>query len=236
MINAFPFVSSGGDRKVKYNSFRRLFSSYFTTGVFMTEGAENIAVVEKNGLNIMVKKGAFNINGVFGYLDADETIAIGSSTRETYTRIILRLDDSANARNVTVIARTGDTMPQLQRTADIYELCLAEIKLGAGQSSISNSDITDRRMDSKLCGIVTSTIKGIDTTELYNQIQSDLLNFKNAQEKDFDAWFQTIKGKLSGDVAGKLTYEIEMIPRIYKGTSSTPPSQWKDGDIYVQYE
>lgn len=24
--------------------------------------------------------------------------------------------------------------------------------------------------------------------------------------------------------------------QIYSGTSSTPPSEWKDGDIYVQYE
>ena len=49
----------------------------------------------------------------------------------------------------------------------------------------------------------------IDTTALYNQIQADLASFKGTEQAEFLAWFENIKGKLSGDVAANLQAQIE---------------------------
>lgn len=42
--------------------------------------------------------------------------------------------------------------------------------------------------------------------------------------------------KLDNSGNGYVKIEIPETVTIYSGTSDTPPSEWKDGDIYVQYE
>ena len=42
--------------------------------------------------------------------------------------------------------------------------------------------------------------------------------------------------KLDSSGKGYVKIEIPETVTIYSGTSDTPPSEWKDGDIYVQYE
>lgn len=42
--------------------------------------------------------------------------------------------------------------------------------------------------------------------------------------------------KLDNSGNGYVKIEIPETVSIYSGTSDTPPSEWKDGDIYVQYE
>lgn len=42
--------------------------------------------------------------------------------------------------------------------------------------------------------------------------------------------------KLDNSGNGYVKIEIPETVTIYSGTSNTPPSEWKDGDIYVQYE
>lgn len=42
--------------------------------------------------------------------------------------------------------------------------------------------------------------------------------------------------KLDNSGKGYVKIEIPETVTIYSGTSDTPPSEWKDGDIYVQYE
>lgn len=42
--------------------------------------------------------------------------------------------------------------------------------------------------------------------------------------------------QLDADGKGYVKIEIPETVTIYSGTSDTPPSEWKDGDIYVQYE
>lgn len=42
--------------------------------------------------------------------------------------------------------------------------------------------------------------------------------------------------QLDADGKGYVKVDIPETVTIYSGTSDTPPSEWKDGDIYVQYE
>lgn len=42
--------------------------------------------------------------------------------------------------------------------------------------------------------------------------------------------------QLDADGKGYVKVDIPETVDIYSGTSDTPPSEWKDGDIYVQYE
>ena len=113
----------------------------------------------------------------------------------------------------------------------------SDITVNAGVISISQSNITDLRLNTELCGIVHGTVDQVDTTTLFNQYQTwldekkaeynaDLIDYiasKNDElnnwyystttefEEDFNLWFQTIKDLLDESIEGNLLSEMEKL-------------------------
>ena len=54
----------------------------------------------------------------------------------------------------------------------MHELGIANVYVAKGASTISQSNITDLRLNSNECGIVRGTVEEIDTTTLFNQYQN----------------------------------------------------------------
>lgn len=121
---------------------------------------------------------------------------------------------------------------------DYYELGLATVTVGANVTAVTQANITDTRMDSTVCGFITQLIDHLDTSVFFAQLDQfytefvskteadyrlsreeylamcqdivDTLNtFEKTAESDFDTWFDTIKGKLAGDIAGALQIQID---------------------------
>ena len=190
-----------------------MFNAYFKNGVFNTAGENNIQVVHKNAMTVTIKAGKLNINGCFGEIDTDIDVEIeqGGSTART-DRIVLRLNDNEEARSISNVTLKGNPNAlSLTREGAIYDICIAEINVPASATSLTNANIVDTRLDTDLCGIVAGNITEIDTTTLYNQIQSDLENFQNNEQQEFLDWFDTIKGKLGDDPATALQGQIDTI-------------------------
>jgi hypothetical protein len=95
------------------------------------------------------------------------------------------------------------------RSGAIYELVLAEIYVGAGATEILQKDITDKRADKTVCGIVTGTVEEVDFSQFASQFNSYYNEFKSGKQADFGAWFQEMKDQLSTDAAGHLQLEID---------------------------
>ena len=84
-------------------------------------------------------------------------------------RIVMRYDAGSRAASLQVLQGTASstpTAPTISRTELIYDLCLAEITRPAAAASITTGQITDTRLDEKLCGIVRDGVTGIPTDEL----------------------------------------------------------------------
>lgn len=205
-MNSFPFTSQDGDRKVKTSDFRELFKKYFTNGVF--NGTFN--VVQSTGMKVILKKGWCNIEGCFGWIDEDIELTIDYVSQETTHNIVLRLDDNRDVRTINAYVVKGNPNEvEPTRTQTVYELVVARIKTNVTTTSIQQSMIEDTRLDTNLCGIVSSTVETIDTTTFYEQIQGDLQEFKDNEQASFDEWFETIKNQLGTDVAGNLQLQID---------------------------
>ena len=52
-----------------------------------------------------------------------------------------------------------------------------------------------------MCGLVYCPVEHIDTESLYNQIQTDLTNFRNISQKEFDAWFSAFISSANGNIS-----------------------------------
>lgn len=213
-------------------------------------------VIAKSDNVVTLKKGYCNINGAIGYTEDDIDITLNAAgSQPRIDRIVLRLDDNTPVRNINEYVLYGvesanPIPPQLTRVTSVHELCVASIYRPANSSYIKQSDITDTRLDTALCGVVSCTIKEADTTTLYAQIQADLQYFKENEQADFILWFDTIKGKLSEDVAGNLQLQIDdldknKLPITYnptwenitnKPSSFTPSAHTHDDRYYTETE
>ena len=145
-----------------------------TSGVFSS--AEDFPVTAAGGLTVTVGagRGWVHPSRFTGYSitkrESDTlTMPLADPSLPRIDRIIMRYDAGARAASLQVLQGTASstpTAPAISRTELIYDLCLAEIARPAGSTSISTGQITDTRLDEKLCGIVRDGVTGIPTDEL----------------------------------------------------------------------
>lgn len=223
-LTAFPYDSeviryeSDGmpvyDRAITSKEYRNLFLKYFTEGVFPNP-SDNFQIVENSTQGALVKKGYANVRGVLIELKQDTPIIFEQAdSLDRIDRVVLRHDDTKSVRYADVVILKGSPSnspqaPNITRDETIWDIVLADVRIRKNSSNVTQAQITDRRLDSELCGIVAGTIKEVDTTTLYNQIQSDLSQFKENEQTEFLEWFESIKGKLGEDLAGNLQLQID---------------------------
>lgn len=145
-----------------------------TSGVFSS--AEDFPVTAAGGLTVTVGAGR-------GWVHPSRFTGYSITKRESDTlalpladpslpridRIVMRYDAGARAASLQVLQGTASstpTAPAISRTELIYDLCLAEIARPAGSTAVTTDQITDTRLDEKLCGIVRDGVTGIPTDEL----------------------------------------------------------------------
>lgn len=222
-LTAFPYDSeviryeSDGmpvyDRAITSKEYRNLFLKYFTEGIFPNP-SDNFQIVENSTQGALVKKGYANVRGVLIELKQDTPIIFEQAdSLDRIDRVVLRHNDTKSVRYADVVILKGSPSnspqaPNITRDETIWDIVLADVRIRKNSSNVTQAQITDRRLDSELCGIVAGTIKEVDTTTLYNQIQSDLSQFKENEQAEFLEWFEKIKGQLGEDQAGNLQLQV----------------------------
>lgn len=228
------FTSLNGDRRYKASDFAEYFKTFIGNGVFPNPST-NLQVIANGDMTLTLSPGYAWLNG-YMYSNTDDlvlTIDHADSALKRIDRVVIRCD-YVN-REIRSYVKKGifsqnPSAPVLTRDTDAYELCIAEIQIDNGVVAIQSSKITDTRLNTEICGIVTQTINEIDTTTLYNQLQSHiqeksldmstwiteakeyfsnwLRDTQNEYNNEFNNWFDTIKGVLDGDIAGNLANRI----------------------------
>lgn len=260
MANAYFYNSNNGDRLYDADSFSDWLKKFFTTGVFTGD----LQVLESSGMQVAVQTGYANIKGKVKFFD-EATYLDVNNANATYDRIdtvVVERNDTDRDFSLKVVAGSATDTPTATapvREGNIYQLVLAEIYVKAGVTAITQADITDKRLDSSVCGIVASTVKEIDFTQIQAQYDSYMANYKAAvaqDYKDYDSrivayeadarssfltWFDEMKDQLSKDAAGNLQLQCtELEERLsslehmtLQNDYSAPISLEADGDVPV---
>lgn len=192
--------SVNGDRLYDADAFSEWLRKFFTNGVFANE----LQVNASSGMGVTVGTGYVNINGKVRLFNTAAPLTLAKAG-STYPRIdTIVVECNYTDRKITLKAVTGaysgdtPTATAPVRTATAYQLVLAEIYVAAGATSITQSNITDKRTDTSVCGIVAGTVKEMDISQVVAQMESS-----------FGIWFDRMKGQLTTDAAGKLQTEID---------------------------
>ena len=231
----FPFNSVDGDRVYKAEDFRNYFAQFIGNGVFYAN-SNALKVAENGGMTVGINAGAGWVAGA-GYINdslLSKQLANADGALNRIDRVVLRCSYSERSVYLDVLQGAYSAQPvapTLTRNADKYELALADIYVSAGATSITQENITDQRLNTTLCGIVTGLIEQADTTDIFNQFESyltqfkaqyiaeiedwtqqqetDFTNWQQVQQQAFIDWVETIKDILDATTAGHLQNEIE---------------------------
>ncbi|MEG2412559.1 MAG: phage tail protein [Clostridium sp.] len=201
------------DRTYLAEDYAKYFSSFIGNGVFPNPSTNLQAIADSTNMNITLKTGKAWINGYF-YENTDILtlpISAADGVLNRIDRIVLRLDFLNREIKCYVKKGTFASTPVaqvLQRDADMYEIGIADIAVNKGAIKITQANITDLRQNNSLCGIVHGTVEQLDVTTLFNQYSAALSQKEAGFEAEFKTWFDSIKGQLSGDVAGNLQNQI----------------------------
>ena len=202
------------DRAISSEPLRNLLHKLFTDGI-LPDVSTNLQVVAGSGMNVVVKAGFAIVQGCLKLEENDRTLALQASntTNDRIDTVVLRLNSNDDQRYCDLYIREGTpasnpTRPNLVRSDSVYELGLADIFVTKTITSITQSKITDTRFEKERCGVISS-LSEYDTTTIYNQVQSDLKEFKATEQADFLAWYENIKDILDESAAGHLQSEIE---------------------------
>lgn len=185
------FNSINGDRTYNADQISEYFLKLISNGVFATpSNAMQVQAAAGMSVNVSAGWGFINCKWINNSSPYNLQIDAADVILNRIDRVVLRLDNSTGARNITIQIKKGSvgvnpTAPALTRSGDIFELSLAQIYVGAGVTSMIQAYITDERPDTSVCGFVTGLIDQIDTTNLFAQFTST-----------FNIWFESIKDEV----------------------------------------
>lgn len=182
------------DRTYLAEQFANYFKLFVGNGVFISP-TNQLKVIPGVGLSVMITKGWAFINGYWYHNSANVIIDLPSNNTYSLRRdsIILRM--SQETRDIKSLALFGTS--ELSRGDATYDIKLAEVEVGPGVVTISESAITDTRPNENVCGFVKGLMKVEETEDLFSQYNSM-----------FNDWFQTVKDQVTGDLAIRLQQEF----------------------------
>lgn len=160
----FNAIMSGGipDRAYNANDYCDNLAFVIPNGVLRSDNDD--LKVTASGMYVSVGVGKAWINGHYYYNDSDYNFVatLPPTGGSRYDRVMLRLNTDISERSISLIYVTGvqsnnPVKPAPIRAADIYDIVLADVYVGAGATSVV---ITDTRPDEDLCGWLYSNSRG----------------------------------------------------------------------------
>lgn len=193
------------DRAENSELFALLFANLVSNGVLASPADCFQVLSGDSGLTVKVRPGFGMINGRFAYDASEESLTLEAAPA-SYSRIDwVALRCSYVDRLCEVIIKTGTAAsspvpPDLLQPAsgDYYELGLAQVRVSANQTSISQANITDTRPDSTYCGYITQLIDHLDTSVFFAQLDTFYQEFVDKSNMSYET-FQNMADKAYAD-------------------------------------
>lgn len=206
------------DRGYYSQELRAYYSLLYTDGVFPNPSTGLQVTEYGQEMSVSVQPGSLVVQGAIG-IEENERVLVFESSGSSYDRIdtvVARLNTNYEYRKIDLYVVKGTesaspVAPGLTREGGIYELRLANVFIAKNTTAISAERITDTRLNTEDCGIVTCNPEKVDTTSLYNQYQGALDHFIEKTDRLFYEWFDSMKDQLSEDAAGNLLGMIDQV-------------------------
>ena len=198
------------DRVYSAALLSRILSKHIRDGVVHDDGNEMaVTVTDPPAMAVRVGTGTAMVQGRFCENDAALTLPV-TTAHATYPRIdrvVVRLNASPG-RTIDIVVKPGTAAPSpvpptLTRTAEVWELSLAQVRVEAGATLIASSKIADERGDASLCGVAAPAYLPSSQVEVVGamNMQGHALTGLPVPSGATDA---ARKGYVDSEIAGKI--------------------------------
>lgn len=195
------------DRASNSQELRDYFHLMYTDGVFPNPSTGLQVVAYSEEMSVSVLPGNVIIRGAFGIEESTRTLVF-EAAGTAYDRIdavVARLNTNYNYRKIDLYVVKGvesasPVAPELTREGGIYELRLANVFIAKNTTIITTERITDTRLNTDDCGIVTANPTIVDTTAIFDQYQASL-----------DKYLKYVKECIDGTTAANLQNQIDEV-------------------------
>ena len=196
------------DRAISSQPLRTLIGALFSTGILPNPSNNFLVSADETDFDITIQPGFAAIEG--GLKLETEVTELTVDAADTYDRIdsvVLKWDENVNVRECEFYIKKGTpaanpVRPTLTREGSVYEIGLADILVVANSTVLQNANITDTRYEAERCGVISS-ISEFDTTFIYNQVTSDLADFRSNAEADFTSWTENKQSDYQNWISGQ---------------------------------
>lgn len=201
------------DRNYEASDLREVYQTFFSNGVFL-DTSDAFQVTPGEGMNVLVATGKCCINGTIGYESSTRTLALqASSSQDRIDTVVLRWNANVETRSIDLYVKTGvaaatPTAPTLTRSETVYELGLADIFVVKNSGAVSASRITDTRLNTSRCGVVTP-FASINTESFYETLNAALQELEDKLEEQTQRAVDLAQDAIDGTVAGNLQSQID---------------------------
>ena len=190
-------VNGQYDRIYVAEQFAAYFASFIGNGVFGGT-ASQLQVISNDNMTVTIAPGKAWINGWWFSSTENhiETVELADGVLNRIDCVILRWDNTQRTMYFKVLKgepANSPIQPTIIRNSDYYDLVLCYINVNKGVSKIRQQDITDARLDSSVCGIVTGVVKQADTTDIFRQFTDYFNTFKSDSTREHVEWFESVQ-------------------------------------------
>lgn len=196
------FNSVNKDRMYNAAQIGEYLQYIVSSGVFPYVSS-SLQVLAADGMTVEVQAGRAMLD--CHYMDNDAPISLtlaAGGTQDRIDAIIMYVDMTERACGITIKEGTPAASPKaptMTRTDVRKEYMLAAVRVNKLATSITQSNITDTRADTTVCGWVTGLIDQVDTSTLFAQWQAayeeayaELGDYLAAQKAAWDAFFTSV--------------------------------------------
>lgn len=198
------------DRVYTSEAFARLFRAMMRDGIVHNDGDElAVSPSVPAAMSVSVGTGMALIQGRYYINDSDLTLNVEAAdpSHPRIDRVVVRLE-ATPGRTVHAVVKKGTPAPSpvppgLTRTAETWELSLAQVRVEAGATSIVAGKITDERGNTSLCGVAAPVYVPSSQVEVVGAVdmQGKALTGLPAPSGSTDA---ARKGYVDAEIAAKI--------------------------------
>lgn len=170
-----------------------------TSGVFAGDNNAAVTALSSPAMAVQVSDGTgwmanSGKDGVVWWVDNEEkngsklqlTVATADGVLNRIDRVIVEWKtttyvDLPEVKVLTGTAASRPTAPALTNNSTVRQISLAQVYVAAGTTAITASMITDERLNSAVCGLVTDGIS-IDTSSMQSQFDAFLMAIQEELE------------------------------------------------------
>lgn len=214
-----------------------------TSGVYSAD--DNFAITLKEGYTFEVGTGIAWIRNMpmAGKVVASDTpltlsITTPDSTLDRIDRVVIRFDRLQNSSSIVVktgLPGTEPVAPDRQTDDDAYELVLYDIQVPHGLLELTDANITDRRIDESVCGIMRDGVTGIPTEQLAAQVYTRVDEITAQSYEVLDALEQAFADVLADNLPAHALMHQTSDPIGMHYSTTLPANAWTgDSAPYTQ--